>query len=412
MNTNNNKKISVIGLLILLLVLPGCALLEIRNQAKVVENAGEIEGTVKVDSGQQGLVKVLRYRLIKGVFTLESLTTASAQGEYRFRVLPDDYYIAAFIDADNNGQYDPGEHANYYGLPTPITVNPRQLVRVDTLTISGPPPTLNTDMKTENKIKMIYNNIGHVVSLSDPMFLRENYSMGMWRPFDFIEQIGGGLFFLQEYDAGKIPVLFVHGMNGGPTDWLSAIEGIDKQRFQPWIFYYPSGFRLDLVSDYLVHALAEIQTRYAFKQLNIAAHSMGGLVARSFVQKYWKQFPDQAKNIHLMLTVNSPMNGMPSAASGVNHSPIVVPSWRDVATNSQFIMDLQAWRWPKDIPYHLIFSYKTGESDDGVVPLQSQLPPKLQAEAVRMYAFNNDHAGTLTDQSFLALFNEILANSN
>ena len=71
----------------------------------------------------------------------------------------------------------------------------------------------------------------------------------------------------------------------------------------------------------------------------------------------------------------------------------------------------KASEWPDKIPYHLVFSYKTGSSDDGVVHLQSQIPLKLQSEAVRMYGFKNTHAGTLNDATFLELFNMILADS-
>ncbi len=111
------------------------------------------------------------------------------------------------------------------------------------------------------------------------------------------------------------------------------------------------------------------------------------------------------------MTVNSPMAGMPAAASGVKHSPIVVPSWRDVEPNSAFLKGIHTWKWPQEIPYHLVFSYTTGESSDGVVSLQSQVPLKLQSESIRMYAFNNDHVGTLNDNNFLALFNRILKDN-
>ena len=67
--------------------------------------------------------------------------------------------------------------------------------------------------------------------------------------------------------------------------------------------------------------------------------------------------------------------------------------------------------WPEDIPYHLIFSYKTGSSDDSTVPLQSQIPMQLQAEVTRLYGFNNSHVGTLNDAAFLTLFNSILIQS-
>lgn len=115
------------------------------------------------------------------------------------------------------------------------------------------------------------------------------------------------------------------------------------------------------------------------------------------------------------MTINSPMDGMAAAASGVKHSPIVVPSWRDVEPGSEFLNDLHTWNWPKEIPYHLVISYTDGESGDGVVPLQSQSQFKLQSESTRIYLFNNDHVGTLSDKIFLKAFNHILldrSNSN
>ena len=108
------------------------------------------------------------------------------------------------------------------------------------------------------------------------------------------------------------------------------------------------------------------------------------------------------------MTINSPMAGMPAAASGIKHSPIVVPSWRDVEPGSEFLQVIHNWDWPKDIPYHLVVSFKDGESSDGVAPLQSQTPLKLQSESTRMYIFNNDHVGTLNDKKFIELFNKTI----
>jgi len=111
------------------------------------------------------------------------------------------------------------------------------------------------------------------------------------------------------------------------------------------------------------------------------------------------------------MTVNSPMAGISAAASGVENSPIVVPSWRDVEPGSAFLQGIHTWNWPQEIPYHLVISYTTGESGDGVVTLQSQSPLKLQSESIRMYAFNNDHVGTLNDNNFLGLLNRILKDN-
>jgi hypothetical protein len=138
---------------------------------------------------------------------------------------------------------------------------------------------------------------------------------------------------------------------------------------------------------------------------------MGGLVTRSFVKKYVEHAAENSKRLRLVMTINSPMAGMSAAAAGVKHSPIVVPSWRDVEPGSAFLQGIHAWNWPQEIPYHLVISYANGESGDGVVPLQSQVPLKLQSESIRMYAFNNDHVGTLNDNNFLGLLNRILKDN-
>jgi len=276
--------------------------------------------------------------------------------------------------------------------------------------IAGPPPAPPADIKTATRLRSSTENIGRVVPLDDPLFARDKYSLGMWKPLDFMKNIGGGLYFLQEYQPGRVPVLFVHGINGGPDDWRIIIEHLDRERFQPWVMYYPSGLRLDMVSDYMVKAMADLQNMYRFKQVDIIAHSMGGLVTRSFIKKYCEHFPNRAKKIGLIVTINSPMGGMPSAALGME-APFAVPSWSDVAPGSDFLKDLHTWSWPDYIPYYLVFSYKEGESGDGTVSLQSQLPYDIQSEAVRMYGFNNTHSGTLRDKAFLSVLNELLDES-
>ena len=185
---------------------------------------------------------------------------------------------------------------------------------------------------------------------------------------------------------------------------------MDRTRFQPLMIYYPSGLKLDIVSNYLVSGVASIQNRYGFKRFIIAAHSMGGLVARSFVRRYLQQYPNRSNYLAGMITINSPLSGMPSASYGAV-SPVVVQSWLDLVPGSQFLQTINNWNWPVDIPYYLIFSYGSGSSD-GVVPLEQQLPMKQQLEAARVYGFNNSHMGTLSDPGFIRLFNTILSSHN
>ena len=394
-----------------LLLLSGCALSEINEQANIVENSGTIKGEIKTKSTHTGPVIVERFRVKSGIFIGEDRVTASATGSYKFSVNPGRYYIAAFIDTNNDGISQENEPYNYYGKPTEIAVHAKDIVIVETITITDTPPIGAEKISSIVNLEAPEKNIGRIVSMSDPMMNSDYYSTGLWRPFDFIDQVGGGLFLLQEYDAMKIPVLFVHGINGGPKNWEKLIENMDSKKFQPWLLYYPSGVRLDMVSDYMVKAVSELQNKFKFKRINIIAHSMGGLVTRSFIKKYVEQFPKEAKDIGLVMTINSPMGGMASAASGVKYSPIVVSSWRDVAAGSDFLKNIQKWTWPQFIDYRLVFSYDEDENGDGVVLLKSQIPTKLQAEATRIYGFNDSHAGILLDEKFFTLFNTIMAES-
>jgi len=265
----------------LLFAVQGCSLKEIHEQTKVVENVGFIKGNIKLTSDQKGAVIVLRFRDEKGIPVLENQVIASEKGDFLFSVIPGRHYIAAFIDVNKDGRYQPVEHGNYHGTPSKIDVAPKQTVTLETITIAGKVPKPETEIKPIAKIRAVWENIGKVVALDDPRFSRDNYAMGLWRPFDFLDQAEGGLFFLQGYQQGKVPVLLVHGVNGGPTDWEKVIESLDKQLFQPWVFYYPSGLRLDIISDYLMEAVSRLHHKYGFTEFNVIAHSMGCLLYTS-----------------------------------------------------------------------------------------------------------------------------------
>jgi pimeloyl-ACP methyl ester carboxylesterase len=403
--------VTLLTVALLALTSSGCGLQAIKKQSTTVENTGIIKGKVEIKSDQKGPVVVLKLEHKSGIFTLENQVIATSSGEYQFDAEPGEYLVAAFIDINRDGKFQRGqEHGNFRIDPLTFRLEANQTVDVEPIVISGDPPLPPEDKIVTIDQRKVIENIGKVVSLDDPVFIRDNYNIGMWRPVDFLDQVGGGLMFLQAYDPEKIPVIFVHGIAGGPTDLRKAIESIDKERFQAWILYYPSGLRLDMISSYFVHAVTDLQNKHGFTEMIVIAHSMGGLVTRSFVKKYIESFPERQNNLRLVMTINSPMGGMASAATGVKTSPIVVSSWRDVADHSEFLEDLHSWVWPRDIPYYLVFSYEPGEDSDGIVNLNSQIPLKLQSEATRMFGFNNTHVGTVNEAAFITLFNEILAN--
>ncbi len=401
-----------------LLLLGACGVVDIMEQTDLAGSAGLISRQIIVKSKQKGSVVVVRFKNNNGILVRLNQTVVTNNGNYRFNVLPGEYAIFAFIDVNNDGKFQRGkEHGNYFQNPLFYKVKENQTVTIKPLVIKSDPPLPPVGTEIAYQSVKISKNIGKVINLSGSEFIRENYSMGMWRPIDFLEKVGGGLMMLQDYDKVKTPVIFVHGINGGPTDLKVAINNLDKKYFQPWVLYYPSGFLLSAISDYFLQAVRQLQKRHGFRKFIVIAHSMGGLVTRSFVKKYTKRFPANAVDIQLVMTINSPLGGMASAKTGVTYSPIVVPSWRDISPESDFIEDLNNWNWPSNIPYHLVFSCFhvfmfscfDGDDTDGVVPLDSQIPSKHQSEATRIYGFNNNHVGTLDDEGFIKLFNSVLA---
>jgi len=407
----SHKGVTLFVTTLIVLFLSGCSLLKMLEQSAMIENSGSISGSVVVGGIPQGAVIVMLYREEAGNPVLKNKVIANDKGEYRFYVAPGRFYLGAFVDLDNDGEYQHNERGRLYGAPDRVLVAGEESVKVGSITISDPEPSLFPDIKVSEDISAFMTNIGKVTSMDDPMFSRENYSKGLWLPLDFIKQVGGGLFFLEEYHPDKVPVLFVHGVNGGPTDLLPLIASLDRKKFQPWVLYYPSGFRLEMISDYLLQAVVSLEQKFHFKQFNVVAYSMGGLVTRSFAKKYRQQFSDVSQNLKFVMTVNSPMGGILGAAAGVKHSPFVVPAWNDLAPGSPFLEEINSWSWPKEIPYYLVFSYNGEATGDGVVSLESQIPLKLQMESVRMYGFHVGHIGLLSDSDFLRLFNRLMTES-
>lgn len=422
------KLLSSLALMWAVLTLPACSLQEISRQSDALASTGNITGEVSVQGESNAPIYVHLYRRENAVIKLIDKNTVQSNGQYLFTVQPGTYSVAAFIDGNNtdgtvsynstanraiknDGEYVAGDWVNYYGQdqgePAFVVVEEDEEVSVPRLVIKGP-ITLRPNIDVMKQLGKNTKNIGRVVSLDDTMFGRDFASMGLWRPFDFVEQVGGGLLLLQEYDENKIPLLFVHGMGGSSAEFVDIVASIDQHKYQPWILYYPSGVNLDLVSDYLLEALQQLSHQYQFKQLGIIAHSMGGLMIRSYVMK--KQQSAAPYDVKFVVTVNSPLYGMESAAKGVKNSPIVLQVWIDVARDSAYVKRVHSWPWPDTIPYHLVFSYLPGEDGDGVVPLNSQLSQSLQREATQIHGFEAQHADILKQPIFMEKLNDILAD--
>ena len=101
-----------------------------------------------------------------------------------------------------------------------------------------------------------------------------------------------GLYMVQPYEPGKIPVLMVHGLWSSPMTWMEMFNDLRSQpeirdHYQFWFYLYPTGQPFWLSAAQLRRDLAEVREMLdpqhqepALDQMVLVGHSMGGLVSR------------------------------------------------------------------------------------------------------------------------------------
>jgi pimeloyl-ACP methyl ester carboxylesterase len=253
--------------------------------------------------------------------------------------------------------------------------------------------------------------VGELATLSDPRFSLENAANSLWRPYDAILQLHPGVYFLEPYDPTKTPVLFVHGISGSPRNFEYLIQRLDRARFQPWVYSYPSGIHLSSVADHLTQVMVKLEAQYRIDRLVIVAHSMGGLVARGFLLRHAKSSSVQTP---LFATLSTPWAGHEAAELGVKHAPVVMDVWRDMAPGSAYLQSLFAEPLPPTTHHFLFFTYARnsasfGASDDRTVTVASQLFESAQQQAALVYGVDASHQGVLRDDTVATLLNGLLA---
>ncbi len=406
---------------IVLLALSGCMFRQLKENLQDLGQYGVLRGTVSVDHATDAAIIVLVYGG-EGASTqvIDSFVLAQP-GAFFFIIPAGTYRLAAFEDRDRTFAYDPAhDPVARHADGRPLTVAPGQIIEhLDLMvTAQGEPLGFGYTVPEGGRRgahELPAVNVGVVTTLDDPRFSHDNARLGLWQPVDFLFDVGAGLYFLEPYDPKKTPVLFIHGAMGTPDDWRTIIAHLDRSRFQPWLLYYPTALHLTLDGQAIDRWMQRLYSTYRFSRLLVVAHSMGGLVGRSFINSAL-QNPSGgvAESLHLFITLSTPWQGQSDAALGAEHAPVAAPSWFDIAPGSPFLQWVQAQPLPKAIPHYLLFSYGgggrfSGEPNDGVVTLASQLDPRAQAESVKVYGFDDSHTDILADPSVSALLNEILA---
>lgn len=407
-----------VSLLALLLVLPGCGrLLTLKHAVRVFDGRATIEGRVQLADGGSEPVVVVIYDEATG--EVADLFVLPQPRKFFFVLPPGTYRLAAFADRNRDLRHQAdSEPAVLFDDEVKIGALGNRS-DIDLLIDPDAPPlripvTLDAVATDEGGIrKFPAPQLGTVVKLSNPRFSPENASLGLWDPLRFLVTVGAGVYFLEKYDPDKTPVLFVHGALGHPGDWSYLANRIDRSRFQPWFVYYPTAPRLDRIASLLVRALAALHVKYQYPRLVLVAHSMGGLVSRGAINLVADDsYARHSVELPALVTISSPWNGHAAAAKGVERSPVVAPSWQDMAPGSAFLSSLAATPLPSECEHWLLFGFRGrgGRSpNDGTVTVASQLAMPIQLQADRVIGFDETHTSILRSAEVADRLNEILA---
>jgi hypothetical protein len=175
------------------------------------------------------------------------------------------------------------------------------------------------------------------------------------------------------------PVVLVHGIKGAPQDMKTLADALVELGAQPWFFLYYDVHRyIDRSGVVMAWALRQLADQFSDKAV-IAAHSMGGIVARSamnflqqpnwFLDPNTEQYPGQGLPVSAgelsridLLTIDTPLHGFDGLPNIRVQHPVEA-SWVDMVVLGHLFRDLYEVEHPEH--FHTgIIEARNNDSDD------------------------------------------------
>ena len=399
----------IVSLIVLLTCGAGCrlAFVSVERDLAKLTRIERIRGRAHTGGQPRDRTIVLLFHEGEDGPTLLDFARTDGAGHFLFTVTPGRYSLSAFVDENDDLVVQPGEPAARYA-PLALATGERRegVIEIDLVdesrsALAGleirsddlPPPSVESPSSLGHLVVS-----GEVVRLDDARFSPVNGRTGLWKPFEFAVAGLAGLYFLEPYDVRKVPVLFVHGAGGNPAEWTHLVSQLDRERYQPWLVYYPSGLELKRTAERIARLLDQMRADFGWERMLIVAHSMGGLVARGIILEL--EAMSESESARTLITLATPWGGMAAADLGVRQAPVVVPSWRDVAPGSAYLQWLDATPLPDHVAFVVLFGWHgysmiEGAPSDGTVTLDSQLTQAVQQAATTVHGFPETHTSIL-----------------
>lgn len=418
---NKRKELINMTLIVSALLISSCAIKDLRDDLGAIEqNYGFFKGQVSGADEGSGVVIGLFKRDAEGLTLTKFRSVSPGDPFYILIQDPADYEVLAFLDSNGDFVYQPGEPAARIDEPVinwgrdmdledGTDYNAMQIQRIDLTSNTRLEKGLDFSFETLRKGEKYSKNFLKTVSWDDERFSAENVNLGMWEPGSFNEEVGYGLYTLKDFDPTQKTILLVHGINDSPRVFESLVSAIPAD-YQLLLLHYPSAASLDYTSYILSAALNYLVRSFEIPQLDIIAHSMGGLVSKGMIYEADEVVRERMR---LFISIASPFGGHAGAASGLKWSPVIAPVWRAMAPHSSYLQKIAGLDLSDGPNHHLIFTFShnaggESEGDDGVVTVKSQLTESAQRNATAIYGIADNHVGAVSNPCTLTLLTAIL----
>ncbi|MGD8847914.1 MAG: hypothetical protein PVI54_20495, partial [Desulfobacteraceae bacterium] len=182
----------------------GCFLAKVKKEVRESLASTVLVGRISTAFPGKGPIIVAAYAMNQGKREVADYTVLHDFGEYELMVAKGNYYIFAYWDKNSNLIYDTGEPAGQYGDPK-MVLAPEGGV-VGGLNIAIAEKAQNIDAPSGFEISSVkphklYSRLaGAIVDLDDELFSEENGSRGYWEGLSFFKEVGGNIYFIEEYD--------------------------------------------------------------------------------------------------------------------------------------------------------------------------------------------------------------------
>lgn len=379
-----------------------------RGNTSPTYNSAVIKGTVSGAGAAGNSTLILAYRPQDEKKEYKDGVVANSQGSFMLYLPQGEYQLFAITDYNRNGIFENDEVSGLYGSdlqPEKITLQEGDLknhVVIRTARANSSKIILPLEWHEKENQKVVrqttYN--GQILKVYDESFSPENAQIGYWNPSSFMKAYGAHIYQSEAYHPQKIPILFVHGTEGSPHNWIYFYMRLDRSRYQPWFFYYPSGIRLPLAAALLNEELRELHEKYGFRRMGVVAHSVGGLTTRFFLTRY----PPDGQNdfVKLFVTLATPWSGFGAADASQVIVHKSIPAWIDMGTQSSFIKTSLEEKPPPHIKHYIFY----GKNDK--LSGEKALDERAVAFAVKTFGFDCTHDSILSDRKVFVQFKTVL----